>query len=60
MAAEVLPHFKQDIEEMILIPADKGKFEIFVDDDQIYSKLETGEFPEPRDIVRAITAKMSS
>ena len=60
MAAEVLPHFKQDIEEMILVPSDQGKFEIFLDEDQIYSKLETGEFPEPQQIVRAITAKMSS
>lgn len=59
MAAELLPHFKQDIEEMILVPSDGGKFEIFVGEDQIYSKLETGAFPEPRDIVRAITAKKS-
>jgi len=45
---------------MILVPSDQGKFEIFLDEDQIYSKLETGEFPEPQQIVRAITAKMSS
>ena len=54
MAAEVLPHFKQGIEEMILVPDGGGKFEIFLDDRQIYSKLEAGEFPEPRDIVQAI------
>jgi len=55
-----LPHFKQDLKEMIMVPADKGKFEIFVDDVQIYSKLETGEFPESRDIVKAIEARMKS
>lgn len=55
--AEVLPHFKQDIKEIVLIPGDKGKFEIFRDGKQIYSKLETGEFPEPRDIIKAIEAK---
>ena len=55
--AEVLPHFKQDIEEMALIPSDKGKFEIFKDGELIYSKLETGEFPEPEDIIKAVEAK---
>jgi selenoprotein W-related protein len=58
LAAEVLPHFKQGIEEMILVPSGGGKFEIFLDDRQIYSKLETGEFPEPREIVKAIAAEM--
>jgi selenoprotein W-related protein len=60
LAADLLPHFKQDIKEMIMIPADQGKFEIFVDDEQIHSKLETGEFPESRDIVKAIESRMKS
>jgi selT/selW/selH-like putative selenoprotein len=29
-----------------LRPGDGGRFEVFVDDAQIYSKLATGEFPE--------------
>lgn len=53
----MLPHFKQDIEEFLMIPSDKGKFEVFVDGHQIYSKLETGEFPVPRDIVEALEAR---
>jgi len=57
---DVLPHFKTDITEMNLVPSDGGKFEIFVDDDQIYSKVETGEFPNSRDIVKAIEARMKS
>jgi len=54
LAAEVLPHFKNDLEEMILVPSGGGKFEVFLDDRQIFSKLDTGEFPEPREIVKAI------
>jgi selenoprotein W-related protein len=54
MAADLLSRFKRDIEEMTLVPSDGGRFEIFVDDDQIYSKLETGRFPESREIVKAI------
>lgn len=57
---DVLPHFKQDITEMSLVPSDGGKFEIFVNDDQVYSKVETGEFPNSRDIVKAIEARMTS
>lgn len=55
--AEILPHFKQDIKEMVLVPSDEGKFEIFRDGKKIYSKLETGEFPEPRDIIEAVEGK---
>ena len=51
---EVLPHFKTDIEEMVLVPSSGGRFEVLVDDRLIYSKLETGTFPEPRDIVKAL------
>jgi len=29
-----------------LRPGDGGRFEVFVNDTQIYSKLDTGEFPE--------------
>jgi selenoprotein W-related protein len=54
LAADILPHFKRDIEEMTLVPSDGGRFEIFVDGDQIFSKLETGRFPESREIVKAI------
>ena len=57
---DLLPRFKQDITEMNLVPSDGGKFEIFVDGEQIYSKVETGEFPNSRDIVKAIEARMKS
>jgi selenoprotein W-related protein len=53
----LLPHFKQEIQEMVLVPSGGGKFEVYVDDDLIYSKLETGEFPEPEEIVRAIEGR---
>jgi len=42
---------------MILVPSDGGKFEVFLDDEQIFSKLETGRFPEPRDIVKSIESR---
>jgi selenoprotein W-related protein len=54
LAADLLTRFKRSIEEMTLVPSDGGRFEIFVDGDQIYSKLEAGRFPEGREIVKAI------
>ena len=60
MTAEILPHFKQDITEYILVPSDKGRFEVFVDDDLVHSKLKTGDFPKPADIVKAIERRMKS
>ena len=60
MTAEILPHFKQVISECIFVPSDKGRFEVLVDGDLIHSKLKTGEFPKPRDIVKAIESRMKS
>lgn len=60
MTAEILPHFKQDISEYVLVPSDKGKFEVLVDGELVHSKLQTGEFPKPRDIVKAIESRMKS
>ena len=58
--AEILPHFKQDIAYFMLVPADKGRFEVLVDDELVHSKLQTGEFPKSRDIVKAIESRMTS
>jgi selenoprotein W-related protein len=60
LTAEILPHFKQDIAEVILVPSDKGRFEVLVDGALVHSKLQTGEFPKPRDIVKVIEARMKS
>ncbi len=41
-----------------LIPADGGRFEITLDGELIYSKLETGDFPANKEILERIKAKM--
>lgn len=43
---------------MILVPSDGGRFEIFLDEEPVYSKLETGRFPEPREIVGVIESRL--
>lgn len=39
---------------MDLIPVSKGAFEIFVNGHQLYSKLETGMFPDHDEMINQI------
>jgi len=55
LAAELLDQFEAEIETLTLIPSDGGKFEISVNDQLLYSKLQTRRHAEPgevRDLVR--------
>lgn len=54
MTDALLSHFKQDIEEMVLVPAGGGKFELFVDGEQIHSKLDSGSFPDPKAVIKTM------
>ena len=38
--------YKQRIQTLELLPSDGGVFEVTVDGDLIYSKTQTGEFPD--------------
>jgi selenoprotein W-related protein len=40
------------------VPSGGGAFEVSVNGEKIYSKLQTGEFPEPNDILRAVRARL--
>jgi len=48
---------KQDIRSLKLIPSGGGAFEVTVNGQKIYSKLQTGKFPEPDVIVKAVRDK---
>lgn len=39
-----------------LEPSGGGCFEVFVDGKRVYSKLETGEFPDDQALVKTISA----
>ncbi len=41
-----------------LLPADGGRFEVSVDGTLVFSKLETGRFPENKEILDQIRARM--
>jgi selenoprotein W-related protein len=51
LAARILGSLKQNISAFTLIPSSGGKFELVVDGETLYSKLQTGTFPDEGDIV---------
>lgn len=46
MTGRLISTFKTRIKSFTLIPAGGGCFEISFDDDLVYSKLDTDEFPD--------------
>ena len=54
MTDKVLRQFKQKIQSLSLAPFADGRFEVFKNGTRLYSKLETGAFPEEDDILKAL------
>ncbi len=46
MTNKLLTNLKQQIRELRLVPSGGGCFELTVNGELIYSKLETGKFPD--------------
>ena len=49
--AELIRAFEHHIESITLLPADGGRFEVTVDDQLIFSKLQLDRHAEPGEIV---------
>jgi len=43
---KLITEYKSKIKKLVLIPSDGGRFEVIVNGGLIYSKLESGRFPE--------------
>lgn len=56
--SQVLSKFKSRLDSYELISDRGGKFEVSVDGDLLYSKLETGEFPKDEDVVALIEKRL--
>ncbi len=54
MTDKLLNRFKQDLTSLSLAPYADGRFEVIVDEETIYSKLETGEFPDEASILERV------
>jgi selenoprotein W-related protein len=53
-----LTRFKQRIDELTLVPAGGGCFEVTVDGEPVYSKLQTGQFPDEGAIMDVVTERL--
>ena len=58
MADKIATALKQGMSELSLAPYGDGRFEVFVDSDRIYSKLETGDFPDEQTIVAKLKRRV--
>ena len=54
LAGELLKQFEHMIEGLVLVPSDGGRFEVTVNRQLIYSKLETKRHAQPGEIVGLI------
>lgn len=58
MTTKLLETLKTDLAALELVPSGGGCFEVSVDGELIYSKLETGEFPQERAILEVVTSRV--
>jgi len=57
LTSRLLESYKQKFESFELVPAGGGCFELTIDGELVYSKLETGEFPDETDIDRLVAKR---
>jgi selenoprotein W-related protein len=55
LSAELFEHFEHVIESLTLIPSDGGRFEVSLNGQLIYSKLQTKRHAEAGEIVNLIS-----
>ncbi len=52
--AELLKTYEPEVESVKLIPSDGGRFEVSVNGEMVYSKLQTHRHAEPGEVAKSI------
>jgi selenoprotein W-related protein len=60
LAAKLLPRFKTTIKRFVMIPSKGGCFELVVDGKRLYSKLETGQFPDEDELLDQVEKTLAA
>lgn len=60
MTDELAKALKQKMRELTLAPFADGRFEVFVNAERVWSKLETGDFPDNATLVAKIVKRAKS
>ncbi len=58
MAAELLKNLEPEIESLVLVPSDGGRYEISVNEVLVYSKLQTGRHAEPGEVLGLVQKQL--
>jgi len=58
LAEKILTQYKQNLAGLELEPSGGGCFELHVGGDLVYSKLETGEFPDEGQMVAEVGKRL--
>jgi selenoprotein W-related protein len=53
-----LKEYEFEIESLSVVPSDGGRFEVSVNGDLIYSKLQTGRHAEPGEVLKLLSKKI--
>jgi selenoprotein W-related protein len=54
LVSELMDRYKRKVGKFVLVPTDGGKFEVTVGDKLVWSKEETGEFPDDAALAKVI------
>jgi len=60
LTTKLLSQFKMGIRDLKLIPYKGGCFEVTVNGELIYSKLQTGKFPDEKSMVEIVAGKVQA
>lgn len=59
MARAILKDHAEDFEEVVLLPSDNQKLEVVFNEELIFSKLESGRFPERNEVEDLVNEKLA-
>ncbi len=60
LAADLLKNFEPQIRSIALVPGVGGRFEVSVDDQVVFSKLQLGRHAEPGEVVKLVRQRLLS
>jgi len=55
---KLLTTYKQKIKELKLVPASGGAFELSINGELVYSKLQTGKFPDEQWVINQVGTRL--
>jgi selenoprotein W-related protein len=58
LTSKLLTTFKQQIQDLTLIPSSGGCFELSVNGELLYSKLKTKQFPDEQWVLDTLSARL--